>query len=86
MSNENVRLVSLKKAEDQENALVLRFIETQGKETDCDLDVFFKPSKITYITNDEKELGKIPINGNKISFKCKPYSYTAVKVFGDFNI
>ena len=86
VSNENVKLVSLKKAENQNNAILLRFIETQGKETECDLEIFFKPSKITYITNDEIELEEIPVNGNKISFKCKPYSYTAIKIFGDFNI
>jgi hypothetical protein len=85
LSKENVRLVSLKKAEDESNAIVLRFVETAGRETECKLDIFFKPSKITYVTNDERELEEITSN-DKISFTSKPYSYTTLKIFGDFNI
>ena len=50
------------------------------------MEIFFKPSKVVYITNDEAELDKLPTDGNKISFKCKPYSYTAIKIYGNFNI
>ena len=80
ISEENVRLVSLKKAEDTENAIVLRFIETKGKETECSLNIFFKPSKAVYIANDEKELDEIVASDDRITFRCKPYSYTAIKI------
>ncbi len=86
LSKENVRLVSLKKAEDSQNAVVLRFVETEGKATECQMDMFFKPNKIVYTTNDERELEKIALNGNTVTFSCKPYSYVTIKVFGDFSI
>ena len=86
LSEENVKLVSLKKSEDDKNAIVLRFVETAGKSTECKLDIFFKPSKITYVSNDERELEKINASGSKVSFNCKPYSYTTIKIFGDFEI
>ncbi len=86
VSNENVRLVSLKKAEGESNAIVLRFVEVSGKETECNLNIFFKPSKAVYTTNDERELEEISTDGSEIKFKCMPYSYTTIKVFGNFNI
>ena len=86
LSEENVRLVSLKKAEDASNAIVARFVETAGKATNCKLDLFFIPSRIAYTTNDERELEEIPLNKNTVCFECKPYSYTVVKIFGDFSI
>ena len=86
LSNENVRLVSLKKAEDCNNATVLRFVETSGKAIECNLELFFNPTRAVYITNDERELGEISTDGNTLTLKCKPYSYTAIKVFGNFSI
>ena len=86
LSAENVRLVSFKKAEDNDNAIVLRFVETAGKAADCKMDIFFKPTKAVLVTNDERELEEVSIDSNTVSFTCKPYSYTAVKIFGDFNI
>ena len=83
---ENVRLVSFKKAEDCQNAIIMRFVETAGKETSCNMELFFNPSKVVYATNDERELDEILTSGNAVSFKCKPYSYTAIKVFGNFSI
>ena len=82
----NVRLVSLKKAEDCDNAIVLRFVETAGEATECNMELFFNPSKAVYITNDERELERIVAKGSQVSFMCKPYSYTAIKIFGDFSI
>ena len=86
LSKENVRLVSFKKAEDCENAVVLRFVETAGKEVECDAELSFNPIRAVYVTNDERELEEIFVNGNTASFKCMPYSYSAIKVFGDFKV
>ena len=86
LSEKNVRLVSLKKAEGCGNAIVLRFVETAGEATECSLELFFNPTRAVYITNDERELGEISLKENAVSFECKPYSYTAIKLFGDFDI
>ena len=86
LSAENVKLVSLKKAEDCSDAIVLRFVETAGKAVDCKADIFFKPTKAVSVTNDEIELDELLIEGSTVSFTSKPYSYTAIKIFGDFNI
>ena len=83
---ESVRLVSFKKAEDCQDAIVMRFVETVGKLTECGVKLPFNPSRIVYVTNDEKELEEIPLNGSTVNLKCKPFSYTAIKVFGDFNM
>ena len=79
LSQDNVRLVALKKAEDKD-ALIFRFIETEGKEALCDMELSFKPSKASYVTNDEKELEKISIKDKTVSFKCQPYSYVAISI------
>ena len=84
--NKNIRLVSVKKAEDCGNAIVLRFVETAGKATECKLELFFKPKKALYITNDERELEQATVQDNVVRFVSHPYSYTALKVYGDFNI
>ena len=86
ISEKNVKLVALKKAEDCQNAIVLRFVETKGEETECKVQLFFEPSKAAYVTNDEEELCQILANGNTVPFNCKPYSYTTIKIFGDFSI
>ena len=84
--NGNVRLVSLKKAEDEKNAIVLRFIETKGEKTEAKMELFFEPSKIAYITNDERDISEIPTSGKEITFTAARYSYTSLKIYGDFKI
>ena len=86
LSEDNVKLVTLKKAEDCKNAVVLRFVETAGKETECSLEIFFKPTEIFFVTNDERELEKIAFDSDTIKFKCKAYSYTTIKIYGEFHI
>ena len=80
ISEDNLRLVSLKKAENCGNAIVLRFVETAGKATECSIELFFKPTEAMYVTNDERELERLSVDGNKISFRCQPYSYVTVKL------
>ena len=83
----NVRLVSIKKAEKENDAIVLRFVETECKETECTLELFFNTKKAVYSSNDEAELEEITnIKDNIIHFIAQPYSYTTIKVYGDFDI
>ena len=85
LSCDNVRLVSLKKSED-ENAIVLRFIETEGTAVECGVQLFFKPSKATYATNNETDIENITrIDGETVYFNSRPYSYTTIKVYGNFD-
>ena len=86
VSEENVRLVSLKKAENSQNAIVLRFKETSGKETKAKINIFFEPEKVVYINGTEGDLDQIKPNGKEITFTARPYSYTAIKIYGDFKI
>ena len=87
LDQSNIRLVALKRSEKENDAIVLRFVETEGKETECDLELFFAPQKAMYTSNDENETEKtIELNGNTIHFSAQPYSYTTIKVYGDFNI
>ena len=83
----NARLVSIKKAEKENDAIVLRFVETECKETECTLELFFNAKKAVYSSNDEAELEEITnIKDNIIHFIAQPYSYTTIKVYGDFDI
>ena len=84
--NDNINLVSLKKSEDG-NAIILRFIETEGKNTECCVNLYFKPTKAVYATNNEIDGEEITDTNEKtVCFKSKPYSYTTIKVYGDFNV
>ena len=86
ISEDNVRLVSFKKAEDNINAIVMRFVETEGKTTKCSVDLFFKPKKVAYTTCHEEEIKNITeIEENRVNIDIKPYSYTTIKIYGDFN-
>ena len=87
LSEKNIRLVSLKKAEDETDAIVLRFSETEGKETECTLRLFFSPTGASYADNAENTLAEIEdIKGDTLRFTIKPYSYATLKIYGNFNI
>ncbi|MBQ8146707.1 MAG: hypothetical protein IJ039_07970 [Clostridia bacterium] len=86
LSASNIRLIAFKRAEGCGNAVVLRFVETEGKDTECDMELFFKPTNAVYATNDERELEKIKVNENRVSFTCQAYSYVTLKLFGNFDI
>lgn len=82
ISEPNVRLVSMKKSEDSENSVILRLVETDGKKTECEAEVFFDIKAAMYTSNDERELEKIDsIEGNRVRFNISPYSYTTVKLY-----
>lgn len=86
LSKNNLRLVSLKKAERNENAVIMRFTETEGLNNECEVSLFFEPTEAYYASNDELNREKIKVSGNRIRFKTSPYSYTTLKIYGDFVI
>lgn len=82
MSCDNIRLVCLKLAEDNENAVIVRLAETQGRNVKCNLALPFAPIKAVYTDNKEAELEEITeINGNTLTIEAKPYSYTTIKIY-----
>lgn len=80
----NVQLVSLKKAHGCDDAVVLRFVETEGRSTECRLELFFPPVKAVYAANDEKNLAPVAFDGTVVRFTAPPYSYTTLKIYGHF--
>ena len=86
IDKDNVRLVSLKKAEDNENAVVLRFVETKGKKTSAKVELFFKPEKAKYASNSEYDIKPTQMCDEDIVFNIEPFSYQTIKVYGNFTI
>lgn len=86
VDRKNARLVALKKAETDGNALILRFVETEGCAADCTLRLFFEPEKAMYTTADERELAPIECCGRTVPFRLSPYSYTTLKICGSFPV
>ncbi len=84
VDKKNLRLICFKKAEKEDNSIIMRFVETEGKETDCCVELFFSPTKANYATNDENDLNSVEIKDNRVRFKSRPYSYTTIKIYGDF--
>jgi hypothetical protein len=76
----------MKKAEDCDNAVVLRFTETAGRAATCCLSLFFSPTKAMYTTNDERDLSPAEWDGSTVRFQVGPYSCTTLKLYGDFRI
>jgi len=79
---DNIRLVSLKKAEDNDNAIVLRFVETNGISTEGRVKLFFTPDKAVYATNCEWDTKTAGLENDTVSFHIEPYSYVTLKVYG----
>ena len=54
---------------------ILRMYETEGKETDCEIELFFKPEKVKMadLIGNEIENKKIVIEDRKIKFKIKKF-------------
>jgi hypothetical protein len=54
---------------------ILRMYETEGKETDCEIELFFKPEKVKIVDliGNEIENEKIVIEDRKIKFKIKKF-------------
>ncbi len=80
----NVVLSALKKTEDGDGGVILRFYETKGEETDAEISLFKKPKAVKAVNlleeedeGVEKELKKA---GDKIELKMKPFEIVTLKV------
>jgi len=77
--SDNVIVTSLKKAED-ENALLLRYYEWAGKESDVTIQL--PPGAESAAETDlmEKPAGGIPIHNGGVTLHTKPYEIKTIKV------
>jgi alpha-mannosidase len=76
---ENVVLTAVKKAED-EDALIVRFYEWAGKETEVKLQL---PSAVQAASETdlmEKPVSDIPLQGNTLTVSTKPYEIKTVRI------
>jgi alpha-mannosidase len=76
---DNVVLTAVKKAED-DDALVLRFYEWSGKESDVTLQVPSDARSASDTDLMEKPLATLPLEEGKITVHTKPYEIKTVKV------
>jgi alpha-mannosidase len=77
--NENIIVTALKKSED-DNALILRFYEWAGKDSDAQLQI---PPGAQFATETdlmEKTLGSASLKGTMLTLHTKPYEIKTVKV------
>jgi len=79
VQTENVVLTAVKKAED-EDALVLRFYEWAGKETNVKLLLPTGAASASVTDLMEKPLTELPIQGGIVSVHTKPFEIMTVRV------
>jgi alpha-mannosidase len=76
---DNVVLTAIKKAED-DNALVLRFYEWAGKETDAVLHLPVSASAVTETNLMEHPIANLSLNAAAVTVHTKPYEIKTVKI------
>lgn len=76
---DNVVLTAVKKAED-ENALILRFYEWAGRETDVKLSVPSGAESAAETNLMERMIGPLQLQNNAVTVHTKPYEIKTVKV------
>jgi alpha-mannosidase len=76
---DNVVLTAIKKAED-DNALVLRFYEWAGKETDSVLHLPVSASSVTETNLMEHPIANLSLNAAAVTVHTKPYEIKTVKI------
>ncbi len=81
VDEKNVRLVSYKGAEDETDAIVLRFTETAGRDTNATVTLPFEPKEAVYCTPDECDTASVAISDGKLCVNCKSYAYTTIKIY-----
>jgi alpha-mannosidase len=76
---DNVIVTAMKKAED-ENALVVRFYEWAGK--DSEVTIQLPPGAESAAETDlmEKPLGNLSVSNGRVSIHTKPYEIKTIKV------
>jgi len=76
---DNVIVTALKKAED-DNALIVRFYEWEGKTADATIGLPGKPKAASETNLMEKHLGDFSVSGAEVTVPIKPYEIKTVKV------
>ena len=80
INKNNVIISAVKKAED-DDGIILRFYETEGKDTDLEIH-FQRPVRKAYsATLIEKTLGELPVDGNSVRFHISHNSIETIKIY-----
>lgn len=86
VGTKSLALTALKRAENEDNAVIVRLKELSGQSESTYIDVFF-PVKSAYLaTCDEKNLTPLKTEKNRVYFNTSPHSYITLKLYGDFKI
>ena len=78
---DNIILTTIKYAEDGENAWVLQWYESEGKQTKTILKLPFRPRRVTLTNFMEDDIQQIDSQGNVVEITTGPYKIQAIKVF-----
>jgi alpha-mannosidase len=79
----NILLLNLKISEDKKG-IIVRLIETEGKETKVTADLSFFPIKKAVLTNIvEEEQKKLEIEEDKVTVNVKPFSIVTIKIISN---
>jgi len=80
----NVVLSALKKAENGDGEAILRFYETEGKETDAEITLFRAPKAVRVVNMlEEEDAGvekELENGGERILLKMKPFEIVTLRV------
>ena len=79
VEGDNVVLTAMKKAED-DDALILRFYEWAGKESNVRLQLPPGAQSASETDLMEKPTGKLPVQNGAVSVPTKPYEIKTVRV------
>lgn len=82
-----LRLLTFKKAEDCDSAVILRLQDEAGRAHGrVRVTLPFRPIKAAAATVNEYELGPVETDGNSVIFAVDKFSCATVKIYGDFKI
>ena len=79
LSPHNLILSTLKKAEDSD-AVILRFFETRGEDTQAEVELFRDIKRLTSVDLLEREEGELPFEGNRFKLAVKPFEIVTLKL------
>ena len=64
--------------------MILRFYETEGRETKAEINLFEEPKSVKMVNlleeEEEKEKREITVKGKKISLLVKPFEIVTLKI------
>ena len=76
-------LSTLKRAED-EDAVILRFYETKGRETDTEITLFREPKEVKVVNmleeEDEEVAKELKQEGKRIALTINPFEIVTLKI------